>query len=156
MGKTRCCIGFWTVETDIHPRYESSDAEGGEEGEEEDEDDDEEAEAASQASDAEIVEQGKFQSSHLVPPVLVTNYKSVPSGKKRKLDNSADSPAKKTKTAENGDDEEDAEEEGDVEDDADEEEQEEDEPAVKTKVIKGSEAKAGADEAEDEELEAEA
>merc|ERR1711939_808959 len=60
------------------------------------------------------------------------------------------------KTEENGEeeddkDEEEAEDEA-PEDDADEQEQEEDEPAVKTKVVKGSESKTTATEAETEHL----
>merc|ERR1711939_715484 len=78
--------------------------------------------------------------------------------KKRKAETDATEPvAKKTKkTEENGEeeddkDEEEAEDEA-PEDDADEQEQEEDEPAVKTKVVKGSESKTTATEAETEHL----
>merc|ERR1711939_98030 len=78
--------------------------------------------------------------------------------KKRKAETDATEPvAKKTKkTEENGEeeddkDEEEAEDEA-PEDDADKQEQEEDEPAVKTKVVKGSESKTTATEAETEHL----
>merc|ERR1712000_67564 len=77
--------------------------------------------------------------------------------KKRKADTDATEPvAKKTKkTEENGEEDEDKDEEAEneaPEDDADEQEQEEDEPAVKTKVVKGSESKTAAAEAETEHL----
>lgn len=75
----------------------------------------------------------------------------APPSKKRKLEEGAASSAKKTKTDEDDEDEEN----GDVEDDADEQEQEEDEPAVKTKVIKGSETKQEAATAKDEAYEEE-
>lgn len=81
---------------------------------------------------------------------------AAPPTKKRKLDEDASASVKKTKT----DEDEDGEEEPEVEDDEDgldeeDDVQEDDEPAVKTKVIKGSETKQAAAHAKDEEYEEE-
>jgi hypothetical protein len=90
------------------------------------------------------------------PPVYWPLSTAEPPTKKRKAEDDAVEPAKKTKT-----DDDDAEEDEDdaaeaPEDDADEQEDEDDEPAVKTKVVSGSESKAAAVEADDEEHEKEA
>jgi hypothetical protein len=78
--------------------------------------------------------------------------------KKRKADEieSAEAPAKKSKPIaqadeEDGEEEEEFDEEN-PEDEEDEQEQEDDEPAVKTKIIKGSESKNEATEAATEDL----
>lgn len=91
----------------------------------------------------------------------LTYSPAAPQTKKRKLEEVDNSKVKKSKT--NGEEED--EEEEDFPDDAPEEDDdeeeaagddEENEPAVKTKIIKGSESKQAAVEADDEEYEAEA
>lgn len=82
---------------------------------------------------------------------------AAPPTKKRKLDEDASAAVKKSKTNEDEDGEEEVEVEDD-EDELDEEDdvEEDDEPAVKTKVIKGSETKQAAAHAKNEEYEEEA
>ena len=90
-----------------------------------------------------------------------TDLPLAPAGKKRKAEDDAEEPAtKKTKEAAPATlDDEDAEalvgDDGEPEDEDEEAEDEDDEPAVKTKVVTGSEAKTAAVEADDEEYEKE-
>ena len=108
-------------------------------------------------------EEGMLHISYLHLPLqfmCLTSPFSAPPSKKRKLEETPAASTKKTKTTEEAADEEEEEEDEDdaaeaPEDEDDEQEQEDDEPAVKTKVIKGSEPKTSAAEAEDEAYEGE-
>jgi len=78
---------------------------------------------------------------------------TAPPAKKRKAEAEPTEPAsKKSKKVDDEEDEEEDVENDAPEDEEDEQEQEEDEPAVKTKIIKGSESKTAAAEAETEDF----
>ena len=82
-------------------------------------------------------------------------YAVAPPSKKRKLDTADDATTKKSQKTADTEDKDVAEDDSAPEDSADEQEQEDDEPAVKTKVIKESESKIDAKQAESEEYEKE-
>merc|ERR1711939_385755 len=153
----------WSTSTFRMPRRRRQDDEEEEEEEElqalpSDEEEEEEEYEDSEVDDDE--EEGDEEGEEEVEGEEEDEVEEVEAApqKKRKAETDATEPvAKKTKkTEENGEeeddkDEEEAEDEA-PEDDADEQEQEEDEPAVKTKVVKGSESKTTATEAETEHL----
>lgn len=145
------------ADMELTDRYEDSEVDDDEEGEEEEEEEEVEGEGEDEEEEKEgtlssrchltfLARHHEFQANHGV--------QTAPPQKKRKAEAEPTEPASKKSKKE--DDEEDEEEEGGEadapEDDADEQEQEEDEPAVKTKVIQGSESKTAAAEAETEDL----